>query len=383
MIHLVNDSGSGENGEVFGHAFQFAQKQTRKLVKAHPMLYPLYTKEGCWQHEGQIWTRWSDGFLPGMMWIFLKHAEPDSADAKFWWEQALRYTEPLASRKSDPDSHDLGFLFYSTYYRWLRLKRSSPKHDISALGETMIEAGRTLASRFQENGGYLRSFVGDNSLFIDSIMNVGLIFFAARETGDRRLNSIALRHAHTVRRTLVRGDGSTAQEGIFDPDSGEFVRQATHQGHRGDSCWSRGLAWAVYGFMSCYEYTRDPNFLSTAMACADFYIAHSPSDGIPPWDFNAPPENRMLPDTSAAAICAAGMLRLCKLVPDHMKGHLYYSTAIRILRSLCDKHLAKSDPNWEGILKGGVYHIKNGLGVDESVIWGEYFFCEALERVLW
>ena len=372
MIHLSNDT-----GDAFEQAFQFAQKQVRKLIQKNPMLYPLYTQDGKWQHEGQIWTRWSDGFLPGMMWIFAKNAEPESADAKYWLENALKYTRPLELRKNDPDSHDLGFLFYSTYYRWHRMV-----HD-SALRDVMIDAGRTMALRFQERGGYLRSFVGDSSLFIDSIMNVGIIYYAARETGDRRLRDIALRHSHTVRRMLVRGDGSCAQEGIFDIDTGEFLRQATHQGFRGDSCWSRGLTWAIYGFTSCYEYSRDPHFLETAEACADFYISNSPTDGIAPWDFNAPPETRTLLDTSAAAICAAALLRLARVVPDTMKAHLYKSTATRILRALCDKHLAKGDAKSEGILKGGVYHVHKGLGVDESVIWGEYFFCEALERVLW
>ena len=128
--------------------------------------------------------------------------------------------------------------------------------------------------------------------------------------------------------------------------------------------------------------SHDRRFLETAQACADFYIAYCPSDGIPPWDFNAPPENRTLVDSSAAAICAAGLLRLHRLTPDSMKGHLYWSAASKILRSLCEKHLAVGDPNWEGILKGGVYHVHKGLGVDESVMWGEYFFCEALERLL-
>ena len=311
-----------------------------------------------------------------MMWIFYKHAERESSDGKFWLEHAIRYTKPLESRKHDRDGHDLGFLFFSTYYRWNRLTHEP------ALREVMAEAGKTLALRFQEQGQYLSSFVADNSLFIDTMMNVGIVFYAARETGDRRLRDIALRHSLTTRRVLVRGDGSTAHEGIFDPDTGEFLRQTTHQGYRGDSCWSRGLAWALYGFTVAYEYSRDPR-LDTAQSCADFYITHAPPDGVPPWDFNAPVETRTLPDTSAAAICAAGLLRLCRLEPDALKGHLYWSTAVRILRSLCEKYLAKPDPKWEGILKGGVFHVHKGVGVDESVMWGEYFFCEALERVLW
>jgi len=372
VIHL-----STENGELFEHSFQFAQKQVRKLIEKHPLFYPLYTQNGKWKHEGPAWTHWCDGFLPGMMWIFQKRSAPGSADAKYWMEQAVRYTKPLEPRKDDRDVHDLGFLFLSTYYRWYRLTREP------ALRDVLIEAGRTMALRFKEKGQYLRSFVADNSLFIDIMMNVGIIFYAARETGDRRLRDIAMRHSLTTRRVLVRGDGSTAHEGIFDTSTGEFLRQTTHQGYRGDSCWSRGLAWSLYGFTTCYEYSRDPHFLETAQTCADYYITHSPADGVPPWDFNAPPENRTLLDTSTAAIAAAGLFRLCRLAPDALKGHLYWATAVQIMRSLCEKHLAKSDAKWEGILKGGVYHVHKGLGVDESVMWGEYFFCEALERVLW
>jgi unsaturated chondroitin disaccharide hydrolase len=191
-----------------------------------------------------------------------------------------------------------------------------------------------------------------------------------------------MRHTLTTRRVLVRGDGSTAHEGIFDTDTGEFLRQSTQQGYRGDSCWSRGLTWALYGFATCYEYSRDPNFLRTAEDCADYYIAHSGADGVPPWDFNAPADSRKQADTSAAAIAAAGMLRLCRLLSDPVKGHFYWSTGIRILRTLSERHLGAKQRGWEGILKGGVYHIHKGLGVNESVMWGEHFFVEALERAL-
>src|SRR5580658_1072703 len=371
MIHLSN-----ETGDLFEQSFSFAQKQVRKLIEKHPQFYPLYTQNGVWKHEGPAWTHWCDGFLPGMMWIFYKHAPPDSPESKMWLDQAVKYTKPLEPRKHDRDVHDLGMLFLSTYYRWYRVSREP------ALRDVLVDAGKTLALRFKEKGQYLRSFVADNSLFIDVMMNVGLIFFAARETSDRRLRDIAMRHSHTTRRVLVRGDGSTAQEGIFDLQTGEFLRQSTQQGYRGDSCWSRGLGWALYGFSLSYEYSRDPRFLETAEACADYYITHCNSDGVPPWDFNAPPESRRILDTSAAAIAASGLLRLCRLLQDPVKGHHYWSLAIRILRALCENHLAKKDKKWEGILKGGVYHLPKELGVDESVIWGEYFFVEALEQAL-
>jgi unsaturated chondroitin disaccharide hydrolase len=372
MIQFVQEP----DRELFEDALRFAQHQVRHLIETYPGFYPMYTSNGRWKHDGPAWSNWSDGFLPGIMWIFHKRAGGNRAKDSYWMEHAIQYTKTLEPRKGDREAPDLGFIFLSTYYRWYQLARD-PK-----LKEVLIEAGKTEALRFQESGQYLQSSAGESSIFIDVMMNVGIVFYAARETGDRRLRDIALRHCLTSRRFLVRGDGSTAHEGMFDTATGEFLRQTTQQGYRGDSCWSRGLAWALYGFSASYEYSRDPRFLETAESCADYFITHSNGDGIPPWDFNAPPESRKLLDTSAAAIAASGLLRLCRLLQDPIKGHFYYSTAILILRTLCEKHLAKKDKKWEGILKGGVYHIPKELGVDESVMWGEYFFVEALESAL-
>jgi unsaturated chondroitin disaccharide hydrolase len=361
---------------LFEDAMSFAEQQVRNLIEKHPDFYPMYTESGKWMHEKPAWTHWCDGFLPGMMWAFQRNIGAGSPEAEWWMDRAIHYSKPLEDRKFDREVHDLGFVFLPTWLRWYQVTRQRE------LNEVLLQAGQTLALRFKERGQYLRSFVAENSLFIDIMMNVGLIFYAARETGDRMLRDVAVRHALTTRRVLVRGDGSTAHEGIFDVDTGEFLRQSTQQGYRADSCWSRGLAWSLYGFSTCYEYSRDPRFLETAQACTDYYITHSPSDGIPPWDFNAPIETRKQVDTSAAAIAAAGIFRLCRMVPDPMKGHFYWTTATRILRSLCEKHLARHTPNWEGVLKGGVYHLHRGLGVNESTIWGDYFFVEALEQAL-
>lgn len=360
---------------LFENAFKHAQHQVRHMIEAHPDFYPMYTKDGKWEHEGPAWTHWCDGFFPGMMWIFAQRLL-GSTDGDYWMQQAIRYSKPLEHRKYDRDVHDLGFIFFSTYHRWHNIT-----HD-PELQQVLIDAGRTLAMRFREKGGYLRSFVSEDSLFIDIMMNVGIIFYAARETDDKRLREIAMRHCLTTRRTLVRGDGSTAHEGIFDLDSGEFLRQTTHQGYRGDSAWSRGLAWALYGFSTSFEYSRDPRMLETAQQCADFYITRTPADGVPPWDYDAPGDSRKLVDTSAAAIAAAGMFRLCRLLSDPVKGHFYFCTAMRILRTLCQNYLSKPNEGYEGVLKGGVYHIHKGLGVNESVMWGEYFFTEALSAAL-
>lgn len=372
MIQLATEASRG----LFEDALRFAGQQLRALIERHPDFYPMYTAGGHWKHAGEAWTHWCDGFLPGMLWMLYARQPAGSPESRWWREQAIRYSRPLEPRKTDRTVHDLGFIFMSSYYRWYGF---TPDPTLKAV---VIEAGRTMSLRFQEKGQYLRSFISQDSLFIDIMMNVGIIFYAARETGDPALLDIALRHCHTTRRVLVRGDGSTAHEGLFDLESGAFLRQSTHQGYRGDSCWSRGQAWALYGFGTAYAYSRDPLLLQTAEACADFYIRQTPPDGVPHWDYDAPPDERELVDTSAAAIAAAGLFQLSGLAADAAKRHFYREAARHILATLCRAWLAERDPQWEGILKGGVYHIHKNLGVNESVMWGEYFFLEALERSL-
>jgi unsaturated chondroitin disaccharide hydrolase len=332
----------------------------------------MYTQGGRWKHEGEAWTHWCDGFLPGMMWL-LHRATGDA-----WLrEQAERYSLRLLPRQHDTSVHDLGFIFMSTYHHWYRLTRDP------ALRDVLIQAGRTLGLRFQKPGAYLCSFIGPQSLFIDIMMNVGIIFYAARETQDAALWQIAMDHCLTTRRVLLRGDGSTAHEGIFDVTTGEFVHQDTHQGFRGDSCWSRGLTWSLYGFGIAYRYARERRFLETADLNADFYIEQTPIHGVPPWDYDAPAHQRQQPDSSAAAIAASGLLDLAEFTASRAKARLYRDTALRILETLTgEEFLARNTPGWEGILKRGVYHIHKGLGVDESVMWGEYFFVEALTKAL-
>src|ERR1700720_1807276 len=162
---------------------------------------------------------------------------------------------------------------------------------------------------------YLCSFVAPESLFIDIMMNVGLIFYAAKETRDDALWRIAVEHCLTTRRYLVRGDGSTAHEGIFDLNTGEFVRQLTHQGWRNDSSWARGQAWALYGFTTAYEFTGDDRFLRTALQCADFFIDRTPPHGIPPNDWEQPAPQQIY-ESSAAAIAALGLFALSAVVTE-------------------------------------------------------------------
>jgi unsaturated chondroitin disaccharide hydrolase len=353
----------------FEQALSFAGRQAQRIITAYPGYAPMYTVGGRWNREGERWTHWCEGFFPGILWLLHRHTgEPE------WRRHAELYSRPLEPRRLDRTVHDLGFLFFSTYLRWYHLTGDS------ALRDVLIDAGRTLALRRQQ-GGYLASFVGPQSLFIDIMMNVGIIFWAANATDDDQLRQIALEHCRTTQRYLVRQDGGTAHEGIFDLETGDFLRPSTHQGWRPDSTWSRGLAWALYGFTAVHRLSGEVEFLSTARRCADYYLEHAPAGLVPYWDFDLSIYAPHLWDSSAAAIAASGLWDLSEVVDNGGDRERYRNAALTILQTLCsDQFLAEGQPEWEGILLRGIYHFHKGLGVDESVAWGDHFFVEALVK---
>jgi unsaturated chondroitin disaccharide hydrolase len=345
--------------------------QADRVVTNYPNYTPMYTVGGRWNREGERWTHWCEGFYPGIFWLLHKH----TGDAK-WRRAAERYSRPLEPRRHDRAVHDLGFLFLSTYMRWYHLTGDA------ALRHVLIEAGWTLALRRQK-GGYLASFVGPQSLFIDVMMNVGIIFWAANETSDESLRQIALKHCRTTARYLVRADGGTAHEGTFDLATGNFLRQTTHQGWSGETTWSRGLAWALYGFTAAHRLSGEAEFLDVARRCANFYLRRTPPGLVPYWDYDLPDEVPHLWDSSAAAIAASGLWDLSEAVSDAAERDRYQAAAATALATLCtDEFLPRHRPEWEGILMHGIYHYHKKLGVDESVAWGDHFFVEALVKVV-
>lgn len=352
-------------------AFDFAETQLRNLIESHPDKFPMYTTSGRWDFSGESWTNWCEGFLGGQLWlIYERNHDP------WWQEKAEHYSRLIEHRKTDRNVHDLGFLFWSTYKRWYDLTG-----DL-ALNEVLVEAGTTMSLRFKELGGYLRSFLAEDSLFIDIMMNVGIIFYAGQQTSSREILRKATQHCLTTRRYLVRGDGSTSHEGIFNLETGEFLHQSTQQGWRDDSAWARGLAWAIYGFGTVYDFTGDARFLQTAEACANFYIERTPNHGVPPNDWDEP--NPEYPyESSAAAIAADGFWNLSKMTTNPAAAGYYRQYALQILDTLTTpEFLANLTPGWQGLLKHGMYHQNKGLGVNESVMWGDYFLLESLNKVM-
>lgn len=353
-------------------ALDAASDKVRALIETRPGRWVTYTSAGHWVLDEDPWApTWSGGFLTGMIWIFaLRSGDP-------WWrDQAERYSELLEPRKHDGSTHDIGFLFEPSWGRWYDAAPTARAERV------LVQAGRTMAARFQDRGRYLCTWVDPGSTFIDVMMNVGIILRAAELTGDDSLREIALDHARTSRRYLIRGDGSTVHEGWFDVRTGEFLRAATHQGARSDSTWARGQAWAIYGFTSVFRRTGESDMLDAARRTADYYIRHTAPDGIPPNDWCENPPH-LARESSAAAITAAGLLHLSTALPsdpDAAQGYRAY--AQRILRSLRSTEFVAADlPEWQDILRHATYHLREGLGIDESVMWGDYFLVEALDAL--
>jgi unsaturated chondroitin disaccharide hydrolase len=362
---------SGTTRAAAAAAVEVAAGKVERLVAAYPGYFPLYTDHGRWKHGKEAWTNWCEGFLGGQMWLF-----HELGLGGCWQARAEHYSRLVEDRQFDDQVHDLGFVLCPTWGKWWELTGDDTRRRV------VIQGGRTMAARFNPAGRFLRSFLAPDSCFIDIMMNVGIIAVAGLEAGDRDLVGLAEQHCQTTRKYLVRGDGSVSHEGIFDVSTGEFLRQATQQGWRADSCWARGLAWSLYGFTSMYALTGNPHWLATAQLNAGYWLEHTRGpDPVPPNDFDEPRPARRW-ESSAAACAAGALLMLAALVEDDDLARRYHAHGEATVARLCQPEFTAREPGWEGVLKHGSYHERKGLGVDESVMWGEYFFVETLARVL-
>ena len=351
-------------------AFATAESKLRRLLTEHPGRIPTHTVNGHWHLDTDAWApTWTEGFLTGMLWLLAEHT------GESWWrEQAERYCRAFAHRSRDTGTHDIGFLFTPSWGRWRRV------HETDEVNAVLADAGRTMAARFNPEGRYLSTWVDPGSTSIDVMMNIDIIYEAAEITAHTTLSDIATAHALTSRRHLLRGDATTIHEGWFNLDTGEFLRAATHQGWRADSSWVRGHTWAIYGFGSAYHRTGDLRFLHTAQLLADAYIDRS-NDDLPPNDWEEPtPE--FPTESSAASIAAAALAQLADLC-DGEDAQRYRTHALRTVALLSQPgYLSCDNDDWHGLIQHAIYHRRNNLGVDESVMWGDYYYLEAVDRLL-
>lgn len=346
--------------------------------------FPRSTKpDGSYRLEnGKDWT---SGFYPGSMWLAYE-LTGDEALA----EEARKYTNRLEDIQYYTGNHDIGFMMYCSYGQALRLK-PEPKDK-----QILINSSESLCARFSPEVGLIRSWdFGDWSypVIIDNMMNLELLYFATRVTGDSLFAKVANKHAETTARNHFRDDYSSYHVVNYDEETGEVLHRATCQGFSDNSTWARGQAWAIYGYTMAYRETKKTDFLNMAVHIADFWLNHPrlPEDGIPYWDFDAgqrgyvpdwnydPQRFTIIPrDASAAAIAASAFLELSEYVTE---GKKYVEAAEHILQSLSSSdYLAEPGTNCNFILRHSVGSIPHGVEIDVPLVYADYYYLEALTR---
>jgi unsaturated chondroitin disaccharide hydrolase len=248
--------------------------------------------------------------------------------------------------------------------------------------DVILNGAASLASRFDGKVGCIRSWdwgTWHYPVIIDNMMTLELLFYGAKLAGQPAWTNLALSHALKTMEHHFRPDGSTFHVVDYEPSTGAVLSQTTYQGAADTSTWSRGQAWAIYGFTMAYRYTHDPRMLETASKAANYFASQLPTDRIPYWDFQAPDIPNSKRDSSAAAIAASGLKELAAFTANAADRSRYDALAEAILASLsADSYLAKNKP--PGILLHAVGGYPFNTEVDVSLIYGDYYFVQALLR---
>ena len=317
---------------------------------------------------------WTSGFFPGTMWYLYE----ESGDG-FWKEKAMKFTEYLESIKTYKGTHDLGFMINCSYGNGLRLAQ------VPGYREVMLEAARSLSSRFNPTVGCIRSWDHGKQwqypVIIDNMMNLELLFWASKVSGDPSFRDIAVSHANTTMANHFRPDGSSFHVVDYDAaGDGRPVQFNTHQGYSDESAWGRGQAWGLYGFTMCFRETGDPNYLEQAEKIAHFILGHRnlPEDGVFYWDFDAPDIPNAPRDVSASAIAASALYELSTMSADN--GETYRAAADRIVTSIAEKYRCPLGGCHGFLTHSSVGHLPGNSEISVPINYADYYFIEALVR---
>ena len=313
-------------------------------------------------------SAWTSGFFPGCLW----YANKISHDDKFQ-NSAILFTEGLEQQQFNTEHHDVGFMILNSYGHAFEQTNNEPYKDI------ILQSANSLATRYNINVGCIQSWNGEFQVIIDNMMNLEILFWAAKNGGDNRLYDIAVNHAYKTLENHVRTDGSSFHVVHYDPNSGEVIKKRAAQGYSTNSTWARGQAWGIYGFTMCYRETGDVNFLNAAINMSDYYIHNLPDDYIPFWDFGLPDNyDKKYKDASAATITLSALLELRNYLAN---PNQYDDVITNTYNSLIDNYLSINS-NSSGIINHCAYNVNsdNPLDWDAATIWGDYYFMESLVR---
>ena len=313
---------------------------------------------------------WTSGFFPGELWYMYEYTQDD-----FWKKQAQAFTANIEDQKTNGGTHDMGFKMYCSFGNGYRLTNDANYKNI------LLESAATLITRYKPTIGCIRSW--DHSrdkwqcpVIIDNMMNLELLYWAFKETGDSVYYNIANTHARTTIKNHFRDNYSSYHVIDYDTITGDVLHKHTHQGYNPESAWSRGQAWGLYGYTMCYRETKLPEFLSQAEHIANYIFTNPtmPEDMVTYWDFDAPGIPNEPKDASAAAVMACAMYELSMYNPE--KAALYKKWADTIVESLSKNYRAQLDGDRGFLLlhSTGAHNFER----DVPLVYADYYFLEAL-----
>jgi len=320
--------------------------------------------------SGSGW--WTSGFFPATL-LELYGVSKDTA----LYNEAFRRMRLLEREQYNKTTHDLGFMMYCPFGEAWRLTGSAADADI------LMNSARSLSTRFRRAAGVIRSW--DHApwqypVIIDNMMNLELLMWASRHSGDTSFRHIAVTHAFTTMRNHYRPDYSSYHVVDYDTVTGAVLKRQTAQGYADSSDWARGQAWGLYGFTAMYRWTHDRRFLSQATHIADFILAHIPADRVPYWDYSDPRIPDTYRDASAAAVMASALIELAGYVPP-AEGRRYLAAATAALRTLSSpSYRSAYGANGGFLLMHSVGNIPAKTEIDVPLSYADYYFVEAMLR---
>lgn len=362
----------------------FSPLVAQKVLKTaqafpNPAQYPQFTDRtvGNWLLFSP--DTWTSGFFPSTLYALYERTKLCSSgagDGAQWLDLARTWaTGEIPLEIKTGVGHDVGFLSYPFM----------DELTVNPENETAIEAvnafANHLAARFDPTVGCTRSWDSadptDFQVIIDNMMNLEVLFASEKLTGNHTLRDIAISHADKTMANHVRPDGGTFHVVEYNTTTGAVISRHTAQGYADNSTWSRGEAWALYGFANMFRHTRKADYIQTARQVATYFLTNTPDDGVIPWDFNAPLVPAPRPADSSAAMIAANALFLLadqEFSLLNISGSRYYTNAA--IKILGDNTNLAWAPSWQSLLANGTVNnpVQNNL---TGIVYGDYFFVKA------
>lgn len=335
----------------------------------------ILSDEKYWNCRKVSKEEWTGGFWPGILWYDYEATQNDTIRML-----AEKYTESLELFSRIPAyDHDLGFLVFCSYGNGYRLTHNPVYRDV------ILATADSLATLFNPKVGTILSWprnvemLGGHNTIMDNMINLEMLFWAARNGGDRRLFDMAVSHADKTMENQFRPDYSSYHVAVYDTVTGKCVKKCTHQGYSDDSMWARGQAWAIYGYTVVFRETGNPKYLEFVEKLVDAYMKKLPEDYVPYWDFNAPDIPDAPRDASAACVVASALLEMSDFYGNG-KGEKYREAAEKMLCSLSSEKYQSRGRNVAFLLHS-TGHWPAKSEIDASIIYADYYYIEALTRL--